>query len=153
MIVRVFGAGKLPASARRPRLIAAAARAALGPAARKPGELNIVFLDRRAMRKINRRFLGHDWDTDVIAFPYPPTPPLPHKGGGKSKGGGPFGDIFISADQARKQAAELGHRPRTEVMTLAIHGALHLAGHEDTTAAGKRRMFARQEGLVRRLRA
>ena len=139
MTVRVFGASRLPAGARRPRLIAAAVRAAVR---RKPGELNVVFVDARGLRRLNRRFLRHDYDTDVIAFRYEESP----KGADA-----PFGDIFISADQARRQAKELGHPLLTEVLTLAIHGALHLAGYDDNSAAQRARMFKRQETLLRGL--
>ena len=139
MDVKVFHSSRLPSSARKPSLLEAACRAALGPAARRRGELSLVFLDRRAMRAINKRFLGHDYDTDVIAFPYPAAP------------GGPFGDVFVSVPQARRQAAALGHSLLAEVLTLAIHGTLHLVGYSDEKAKDRRRMFARQDALLRRV--
>ncbi|MBI4345547.1 MAG: rRNA maturation RNase YbeY, partial [Elusimicrobia bacterium] len=92
------------------------------------------------MRRINRDYLGHDYDTDVIAFPY---------GGGRADDA-PFGDVFVSVDQAKAQAKELGHSLLTEALTLAVHGTLHLAGYRDGRPADRRRMFARQDRLVRR---
>ncbi|MBI4423084.1 MAG: rRNA maturation RNase YbeY [Elusimicrobia bacterium] len=138
MTVRLFHASRLPRPARKPALLKRAVLAALGPAARREGELNLVFLRRAAMRRLNRSYLGHDDDTDVIAFPYPK--------GGK---GSPFGDVFVSLDRARRQARDLGHPLLDEVLTLAIHGSLHLAGYRDHGPAERRRMFARQDRVLR----
>ncbi|MBI4349117.1 MAG: hypothetical protein HY553_19930, partial [Elusimicrobia bacterium] len=57
MRIRVHNARLLPAAARRVPLLAAACRSALGPAARKRGELNVVFLRKGKMRRINRDYL------------------------------------------------------------------------------------------------
>lgn len=139
MTVRVFHARLLPPSARRPRLIAQACRRAVkaesGP---KEGELNVVILGRAGMLKLNKTYLAHDHDTDVIAFPYSKNP-------GR---GEPFGDIYISAHQARRQAAEQGHGVLREVLTLAVHGTLHLLGYRDDTPQRKAAMFRRQERLL-----
>jgi probable rRNA maturation factor len=138
MTIRVFGASLLPASARRPRAIMQVCRRVLkDEGAARRGELNVVFLDRRRMRVLNKRFLGHDRDTDVIAFDYPEDPgPVP--------GGKPFGDIFISAFQARRQAAEQAHPVLAEVLFLAAHGTLHLLGYDDSTSRRRAAMFKKQ---------
>jgi probable rRNA maturation factor len=139
MIIRVFGTSLLPASARKPRAITQVCRRVLkNEAARLGGELNVVFLDRRRMRVLNKRFLGHDRDTDVIAFDYPEDP-------GPVQGGKPFGDIFISAFQARRQAAEHSHPILAEVLFLAAHGTLHLLGYDDATSRQRAEMFRKQE--------
>lgn len=153
MIVRVFRAGLLPASARKPRLIAEACRKTLrrehardraprrGSAASKSrraaageGEINIILLDRKAMRRMNKEFLGHDYDTDVIAFNHD-SPEA-------------FGDVYISAYKARAQAKELGHPVLREVLTLAVHGTLHLLGYDDDTPSRKARMFRKQDEML-----
>ncbi len=138
MTIRVFGAATLPASARKPRAIAGVCRRVLkSEKCQANGELNIVFLDRRKMRVLNRRFLGHDRDTDVIAFNYAEDPgPMP--------GERPFGDIFISAFKARGQAEEMGHTALSEVLFLTAHGALHLLGYDDSTARQRAVMFRKQ---------
>lgn len=102
-----------------------------------------MFLDRRRMREMNRRFLGHDYDTDVISFSYP----RPRRNAGDS----PFGDVFVSAHMARRQAKSLGHSVLTEVLTLAVHGTLHLLGYTDASSLQKARMFRRQGSIVRRV--
>ena len=108
-----------------------------------------MFLDRLRMRALNQRFLKHGHDTDVIAFSYETEtcPPgySPPRGGGELL---PFGDIYISAFLARRQALKLGHGVLTEVLTLVTHGALHLIGYDDSTPRKRTAMFQRQETLL-----
>lgn len=139
MIVRVHGAALLPAAARHPRALAAlCAKALRAEKQRGPGVLTVVFLGRREHRALNRRFLGHDRDTDVIAFPYDPP----------RRAQDPLGDVFVSAYMVRVQAAALGHSPLTEALTLALHGTLHLLGYDDANPRAKARMFRRQDELL-----
>lgn len=145
--VRVAGLSALPASARKPRLIEEAVRRAVAASGRRAaGEVTVVVLPRARMRAMNREFLGHDWDTDVIAFEHEAPPGVP-------AAEVPLGDIFVSAHQARVQAREQGHSVLREVLTLAAHGALHLAGHDDDTPAGKARMFRLQDRALEDLGA
>ena len=140
MNIEVFQASLLPASARKPAAIRRACLAALRLERSKGrGELNVVFLDRRKMRRMNRMFLKHDHDTDVIAFRYDPA----------TKGkDAPFGDVYISAYMARRQAKRLGHSVLEEVLTLAVHGTLHLLGYDDHSPRDRREMFARQDRVL-----
>ena len=142
MTVRVFHARLLPASARRPAAIRKAVLAALKlEKCRARGELNVIFLERKRMLALNRSYLKHDYDTDVIAFR--------HDAGVRSKES-PFGDVYVSAHMARRQAKDLKHSVLEEALTLAVHGTLHLLGYDDRTAAQRRKMFARQDLVLRR---
>ena len=137
--IRVFGTSLLPPASRKPNAIARACRRLLSSGkVAGAGEINIVFLDRHRMRVLNKRFLGHDRDTDVIAFNYPEGP-------GPVQGERPFGDIFISASLARVQAREVGHSVLTEVLFLTAHGTLHLLGYDDKTTRGRALMFRLQK--------
>ena len=60
----------------------------------------------------------------------------------------PFGDIYIGIDVAKRQAKEAGHPLRDELVILAVHGALHLAGCEDKKPGERKRMFASQDKIV-----
>jgi len=93
------------------------------------------------MRAMNRQFLGHDRDTDVIAFEHDRLPELPARER-------PLGDIYISSWLAVRSARELGHGVLHEALTLAVHGALHLLGHDDSTPRRKALMFRRQDELL-----
>ena len=139
LTVRLEGLERLPASARRATLIRRACRLAL-PGRR--GELGVRFTTRGGMLKLNRQFLGHDYDTDVIAFPYDAPPGVPSA---------EIGDVCVSAFLARRQAAEQGHPVLTEILTLVLHGCLHLAGLDDSTPRQQAAMFKRQDTLLKRL--
>ncbi|MGB2599076.1 MAG: rRNA maturation RNase YbeY [Candidatus Omnitrophota bacterium] len=85
---------------------------------KKDSELNIVFLSNQKIRAINRRYLGKDVSTDVIAFP-------------GEIGRRLLGDIAVSTDKAAQNAKEYGNSFIEEVALYVIHGILHLTGYDD----------------------
>ena len=97
------------------------------------------------MLRMNRHYLGHDYDTDVIAFKHEAV-------SGIDRAEAPIGDIFISSWMARRQARALGHCVAVEAATLAVHGSLHLLGHDDHRPAAKARMIKIQDRIVAELR-
>lgn len=145
MTVKVFFRTSAPLSVRRLEpILKKAARAAL-PGDKQKGEISLVLVADPEIRRLNRAFLAHAGTTDVIAFNHPRpafTPP---------REAAPFGDIYICLPQARRQAAKMGHSLETELLILAIHGALHLSGMDDSTAARRRRMNARTIRLLKKL--
>lgn len=78
------------------------------------------------LQRLNREFRAKDEPTDVLSFPSP------------SPDGG-LGDIAISADRAREQAASHGHALIAELQVLLLHGVLHLLGHDHEADRGKMR--------------
>ena len=85
--------------------------------------------DDAEIRRLNRTFRKKNAATDVLSFPAQ-APPLP---GGRI----PAGDIAISLDRARAQAAEHGHSVTNELRILILHGALHLRGMDHETDSGE----------------
>ncbi len=149
MRIIIAGMVSLPAAARRAALYRKAVLKAFGASRRTAGlrgEVNVVFLGRAEMLRMNRHYLGHDYDTDVISFSHEAVP-------GLTGDEAPIGDIFISSWMARRQAKALGHSVSVEAATLAVHGALHLTGHDDHRPAARKRMFKVQDRLVASLRA
>lgn len=145
-ILTHFNCAVPPAVRRKKNLFGRIASAAL-KRFRAPGlEVNIIFVDEPEIRRINRRFLKRGYTTDVIAFNY-----HPEKSMTPVKGARPFGDIYICAPRAKKQAAEMGHGLLTELLILAAHGALHLAGMEDDTPAKRKAMNAATARLLKNL--
>ena len=98
------------------------------------GDLTVLLVSDAVIRGLNRRFLGRDHPTDVLAFP---------------AGGGDLGDVAISVDRARVQARAAGHRAGVEVAFLAAHGTLHLLGYDDATPRARAAMLRRQRALLR----
>lgn len=76
------------------------------------------------LKRLNRQFLKQNYPTDVLTFPS--GQPI-----------GPLGDIAISLDRAKAQAAEYGHRIEEEVRILLLHGVLHLVGHDHEQDSGE----------------
>ena len=104
---------------------------------RKRGEVSVVFVDDRIIRKLNREYLSHDYVTDVISFPL------------TERRGEVQGEIYISADRARVQANRFGVRFGEEIARLVIHGTLHLIGYDDTTPRAAAEMKKREDRFVR----
>ncbi len=90
-------------------------------------EVNVIVLDDVKIHDMNKKFLSHDYPTDVITFPL-------------GEGTEIEGEIYISADTARKQAEEYNVSFTNELLRLAVHGALHLMGYDDATDEERGRM-------------
>ncbi|MSU69983.1 MAG: rRNA maturation RNase YbeY [Opitutaceae bacterium] len=105
-----------------------------------PGELSVVFLTDTALARLHAEFLADPAPTDVITF-----------AGDQAQGLG--GEICVSADAARRQAAARSQKAFSAELTLyVVHGWLHLAGYDDHRPAQKRvmrRAEARALGLWR----
>ncbi|OIO06886.1 MAG: rRNA maturation RNase YbeY [Elusimicrobia bacterium CG1_02_63_36] len=144
MNVTLFGTDAL--AARERGLLREAVLAALGPKRRRGGEVCLILIPDKKIHAINKQYLGHDYPTDVIAFPYEDAVP-----GVRRAPDAPFGDVYIGLGVAKRQAKEMGHPLFKELVTLAVHGSLHLAGYDDRAPAKKEKMFARQNRLVARL--
>jgi probable rRNA maturation factor len=116
------------------------------------GELCIALVSDRRMRALNRQFRGKDKVTDVLSFPSDPSTSL---GAGERKF---MGDIVIASGVARQQARAAGHPVHTEIRVLALHGLLHLLGHDHEQDDGKmariearlRKKAGLKEGLIER---
>lgn len=80
------------------------------------GRINIILVDDKAIRRLNKKFRKKDKATDVLAFPM-----------GEE---GILGDIAISRETAKKNAKRYGASYKRELKRLVIHGVLHLLGYD-----------------------
>ncbi len=105
------------------------------------GEISLALLDDQAIRELNRTYLGRDRPTDVIAFAL------------HEEGESVLGDIYVGHEQAVRQAGDMAVPLIEELVRLAIHGTLHVLGHDhpETDARFDSDMFRLQERLVRDL--
>jgi probable rRNA maturation factor len=102
------------------------------------------------MAALNRAYRGIAHPTDVLAFPAEAAGrPAKEVGGGAEPGGPYLGDLAISVETARRQAARRGHPLEREAALLVIHGILHLVGYDHHTSAQRRRMWRLQARLLR----
>jgi probable rRNA maturation factor len=102
----------------------------------KKQNLSIAFVTNAAIRKINRKFLKHDFATDVISFPLDSDL---------------LGELVISAEYAAGEAAKRKISVEEELLRYVAHGILHLLGYDDHRPADKARMWARQERELRKV--
>jgi len=130
---------RAPALAAR---VARSARQLLRALHRERGELSVLLVSDGEMRRLNRRWRGRDRPTDVLAFAQAEGP-----GGAPD---GVLGDVVISVDTAKRQAAERGDTLGRESERLLIHGVLHLLGYDhERSVAEARRMQRRERALAR----
>jgi probable rRNA maturation factor len=84
--------------------------------------------------RLNREFRGRDYATDVLSFP---AAVGQASGLSVEAGGLPYGEIAISFDAAKRQAAEYGHHVDQEIGILMLHGLLHLLGMDHEADRGR----------------
>ena len=101
-------------------------------------DLSVVVVDDPTIHDVNRRFLDHDYPTDVIAFDL------------SGEGPGADGEVVVSWDTARREARERGINPASELLLYCVHGTLHLLGYDDKEDDERVRMHARQHELLAR---
>lgn len=89
----------------------------------------IAFVSDRKMRFLNKNFRGKDSTTDVLSFPFEAEE--------FENSERILGDIFISLEQAERQAAENNLDFDTEIKQLILHGILHLCGFDHETDNGE----------------
>ena len=105
-----------------------------------------MLTDDARIRILNRDFLEHDRPTDVLSFPLAEPEDLEDPTRDLF-----LGEIYISVETARAQARSARRPLAREVTHLAIHGLLHLLGHDHAKPSERRRMKAIESRLLRTL--
>lgn len=124
------------------RALKAVAKRLLAEVGEKDAALSISLVSDEEMRTINRTHRRKDAATDVLSFTLDGESPALH-----SQADEPerlLGDVVISLDTARRQAAGYDATLQQEVSRLLIHGLLHVLGH-DHEAPDERRAMQREE--------
>jgi probable rRNA maturation factor len=116
--------------------------------------VSLSFVRDTAMRELNREHRGQDAPTDVLSFPLFAPEAFDRRGRTRPRRNrrpGPerlLGDLVVSVDTARRQAAAYDAPLEREVERLLIHGVLHLAGHDHLEAGDRARMEAEERRLA-----
>ena len=111
-------------------------------ATKKGAQLDIVFMDGRSMRRLNKRYKGSSRLTDVLSFKMGIEGDAPKRF---------VGAIAICPGMARKNAKVFGTRFEEELILYVIHGILHLYGYDDMTKAERGRMSKKQSAILRKI--
>lgn len=102
------------------------------------GPLTYIFCNDDKILEVNRRFLNHDYYTDIITFDY-------------SRGRMVSGDMFISLDTVSSNADTVGATYADELHRVIIHGVLHLCGIDDKGPGEREIMEANEDAALRML--
>jgi len=98
--------------------------------------LTYIFCSDEEILDVNRRFLNHDYYTDIITFDTCTGELL-------------RGDIFISLDTVRSNAEQLGVDARRELLRVIVHGVLHLCGINDKGPGEREIMEANEDEALK----
>ena len=100
-------------------------------------EVDLAVVDSGEMASLNRRYLSHAGDTDVLSFDLSDAGKL-----------GISAQLIVCGDVAVRQAAAHGQGRQRELMLYVVHGLLHLMGYEDKSVRGSARMHAREDEIL-----
>ena len=106
------------------------------------GELSVLLTDDQHMAQLNRRFLGREGPTNVLAFPM-------SNGNALDDDFGMLGDIVLSVDTAINESKALDEPLEETIYRLLLHGLLHLLGFDhESSPEEARRMETEQARLL-----
>ena len=112
------------------------------------GEVSVTLTDNEYIHKLNKEYRGIDRPTDVLSFAL-------NESEEPEVDDGPdinvLGDLVISVERAREQAADYGHSVRREVAFLTVHGMLHLLGYDHMEEADRLEMEKEQRFVMEKL--
>lgn len=98
------------------------------------GEINFIFCNDEYLLDLNKKFLGHDYYTDILSF-QSETDPV-------------SGDIYISLDRIKENAILLNIPFINELFRVISHGVLHFIGFKDKTKSDKIEMRNQEDRLI-----
>ena len=105
------------------------------------GDIAVIFCSDHYILDVNMKYLQHDYFTDIITFDY-------------CEGNVLSGDLFISIDSVRENAAFYGSEFADELNRVIVHGLLHLIGYDDhaeediAQMRAKENYYLSQRGLI-----
>lgn len=99
--------------------------------------VSIAFVSHSQMKHLNKTYRGKDAVTDVLSFSLDDETHL--------------GELILNYGQAKKQAVQMKHIVRHELVFLIVHGLLHLYGFDHETEKEQKVMFEKQARILTRL--
>ena len=101
-------------------------------------ELSVLFVTADHIRRLNKRFAGNDYTTDVLAFPMMDEEDETFL----------LGDVVVCPSVAEENAHKLGHGIGREIDALLVHGTLHLLGYDHQGVDDKTKMDERMSVIL-----
>ncbi len=104
--------------------------------------LSVVLTDHKTVRRLNRLYLDHDYNTDVLSFSLQ-TPPTADPS--RSDKTAVEGEVYVDLDTAAERHEEFDTSFEREAHRYVIHGLLHLLGYDDATESGQETMRQKED--------
>ena len=123
-------------------LIHHAVSVVLKPAKLAEATISVAVVDNHQMWELNRKYLDHDYPTDVLSFRLSDDD-LPLEG-----------DVIVNHEMAAEKARQLGDAQWTtqhELVLYVVHGTLHLVGYDDTNQQQREEMQRQERAALQRL--
>lgn len=105
---------------------------------KKTGNISVIFCSDEYLLEVNKRYLEHDYYTDIITFDY-------------VEGDKVSGDIFISVDRIAENASTYNVSFSDEINRVLVHGILHLLGFKDKTTEERNEMTENENEYLKLL--
>lgn len=134
----VFVANEQPREVDEARLSRLATHVLQAEEVDEGAELSVLLVGSDHIRKLNARFAGDDYATDVLSFPMMEDDDTSLL----------LGDVVLCPEVAAANAEKLGHPVDVELETLLVHGTLHLLGYDHDDEEEKARMEDRQREIL-----
>ena len=105
---------------------------------KKTGNLNYVFVSDEIIISLNKKYLKHDYCTDIITFDNSTEDTV-------------SGEMYISIDTVKANASDYCVDFYNELLRVVLHGVLHMCGHKDATADEQEQMRAIENKYLQNL--
>ena len=102
--------------------------------------VGVSFVDKETIRRLNEKYAGNDYPTDVLSFEY-----------GESDNDSNVGDVAICTEIAQKQAKDNGLSGDAELSLLLAHGILHILGYDHQDSEQAASLDAIQSDIMKKL--
>jgi rRNA maturation RNase YbeY len=110
-------------------------RGVIASEGKRVGDISFIFCSDEYLLDVNRKYLDHDYYTDIITFDY-------------VEGAVVNGDIFISVDRVAENAKEFNASFEAELHRIIVHGVLHLLGYKDKSKKEKLLMTEKEDFYI-----
>jgi probable rRNA maturation factor len=104
--------------------------------------LSVVLTGHETVRRLNRSYLDHDYDTDVLSFSLRDESVSDAP---ETEAEGVEGEVYVDLDTAAERHEEFDTSFEREAYRYVIHGVLHLVGYDDATASGQDAMRQKED--------
>lgn len=111
------------------------------------GDFSLTFVSDDEIRSLNREYRNRDEATDILTFALSDGEQFPQPDGGKE-----LGDVFISLDAMKRNAAAFSCPEDEELGRLLLHGLMHLQGYDhQSNDFTSEPMLVKQEEILAKL--